>query len=40
MIEPLEGMPDGTIGFRASGRVYELHGLEDAKTWIAAGDRG
>ena len=21
MIEPLQGMPDGTIGFRASGRV-------------------
>jgi len=21
MIEPLQGMPDGTVGFRASGRV-------------------
>ena len=40
MIEPLQGMPDGTIGFGVSGRVYELDGLEDAKTRAAAGDRG
>jgi hypothetical protein len=40
VIEPLEGMPNGTIGFRATGRpgevkLYELDGLEDAKTWVA-----
>jgi len=37
MIEPLEGMPDGTIGFRASGEVklYDrahVITIEDGKT--------
>ncbi len=33
MIDPVGGMPDGTIGLR----VFALAELEDAKGWVAEG---
>lgn len=44
MIEKIEDMPAGTIGFRASGKlsredyreilVFDVEEIEEAKTWL------
>jgi hypothetical protein len=37
MVERIDDMPAGTVGFRASGevRVWGLDGLTEAREWVA-----
>jgi hypothetical protein len=36
MIERIGGMPAGTVGLRASGKLSkDFDGLEEAKAWVA-----
>ncbi len=47
MVERIEDMPQGTVGFRATGHVTredyrevmtrDLDGLDEAKAWVAEG---